>query len=272
MSADSRRCLLHPLLAAMVLTAPTAGAEEPTLVRIATNVERSYFPPAEALLRKAYATLGLQVEFVPWPLPRTQQELRAGRIDGVAMRADGWFDQAPFARKVDVPLLTLGVYAFGRPPCPATLAVEDLGRHRISVQRGMVAAEALIPQAARVPANSPADAFLYLSNGIADYALTLTTPWMADLPVDTRQGTLCRVATPLSRTTLFHGVHESRAAWVAPLTQALKALRDRGDMQQAWADYERHVGAQNNRLLAQPGRSLTLTTEAPGSAPAQPPQ
>ena len=261
------------MLAALALAAGgTARADEPAVVRIATNIERSYFPPAEALLRKAYATLGLQVEFVPWPLPRTQVELRAGHIDAVAMRAETYFEQTPFVHRVDVPLLNLFVYAYGRPPCPATLPVEDLGRHRVSVQRGMVAAEALIPEPARPPANTPSDAFLNLSTGAADYALTLTTPWMAEVPVDTRQGTLCRVATPLARTELFHGVHESHAAWVAPLEQALRALRDRGEIQQAWADYERQIGAQNNRLQARPGRSLTLTTAAPVSAPARPPQ
>ena len=248
-----------------------ARADEPAVVRIATNIERSYFPPAEALLRKAYATLGLQVEFVAWPLPRTQVELRAGHIDAVAMRADGYFEQTAFVRKVDVPLLHLNVYAYARPPCPATLTVEELARSRVSLQRGMVAAEALVPEAARLPANTPSDAFLNLSAGAADYALTLTTPWMSEVPVDTRQGTLCRVATPLSRTAMFHGVHESHAAWVAPLEQALRTLRDRGDMQQAWADYERQIGAPANRLQAQPGRSLTLTTGAtPAAAPAPP--
>ena len=56
-------------------------------VRIATNVERSYFPPAEALLKRAYASLNLEVEFLPLPLPRAQIELRAswspsGAVDG----------------------------------------------------------------------------------------------------------------------------------------------------------------------------------------------
>jgi ABC-type amino acid transport substrate-binding protein len=269
---SGRRVLL---LAAAALALGVAQAQEPTVVKIATNVERSYFPPAEALLRKAYAALGLQVEFMAWPLPRTQVELRSGRIDAVAMRVDAYFEQTPFVRKVDVPLLNLHVYAYGRPPCPNALPAEELARHRISHQRGMVAVEALIPEASRLPANTPSDAFLNLSSGAADFALVLTTPWMAEMPVDTRQGTLCRVPTPLSRTTLFHGVHESHAAWVAPLEQALRAMRDRGEIQQAWADYERQTALQNNRLQAQPGRSLMVTPTtpvAPGSAPAQPPR
>lgn len=224
------------------------------------------------MLRKAYATLGLQVEFVPWPLPRTQRELRAGRIDAVAMRTESYFDQTPFARRVDVPMLHLAVYAYGRPPCPATLSVGELARLRVSLQRGVVAAEVLVPEAARVPANTASDAFLNLSTGAADYALMLTTAWMAEVPVDTRHGTLCRVPTPLSRTALFHGVHESRAAWVAPLAQALRTLRERGEIQQAWTDYEQEIGARNHRLKAEPGRSLTLTTATPASAPARPPQ
>lgn len=257
------------VLAAIALTAGAVQAQEPAAVRIATNVERSYFPPAEALLRKAYASLGLQVEFVPWPLPRTQVELRAGRVDAVAMRVEAYYEQSPFMRKVDVPLLNLHVYAFARALCPAALAPEELARRRISYQRGMVAAEVLIPEAARVPANTPSDAFLNLTSGQADYALMLTTPWMAEMPVDTRQGSVCRVPTPLSRTTLFHGVHESHAAWVAPLEQALRAMRERGEIQQAWAAYEREIDAQNSRFQAQPGRSLTLTPAAPASAPAR---
>lgn len=260
-------------LVPLALSASPAGAQDTPPVRIATNVERSYFPPVEALLRKAYASLGLQVDYVAWPLPRTQVELRAGRVDAVAMRVEAYFEQTPFMRRVDVPLLTLHVYAFARPPCPAALTAEELGQHRVSFQRGMVAAEALVPEAARVPANTPSDAFLYLAGGQADYALVLTTPWMAEMPVDTRQGALCRIATPLARSPLFHGVHESHAAWVAPLEQALRAMRDRGEIQQAWAAYERDIAAQNSRLQAQPGRSLTLTpAAAPGSAPARPPQ
>ena len=257
------------VLAAVALTTGAVQAQEPAPVRIATNVERSYFPPAETLLRKAYASIGLQVEFVPWPLPRTQVELRAGRVDAVAMRVEAYFEQTPFMRKVDVPLLNLHVYAYARPPCPAAVAPEELGRRRASYQRGMVAAEALIPDGSRVPANTPSDAFVNLAAGQADYALVLTTPWMAEMPVDTRQGTICRVATPLSRSTLFHGVHESHAAWVAPLEQALRALRDRGEIQQAWAAYEREIDAQNSRFQAQPGRSLTLTPAAAPSTPAR---
>jgi len=144
---------------------------------------------------------------------------------------------------------------------------------RITHQRGMAAVEALIPEASRLAANTPSDAFLNISTGAADYALMLTTPWMAEMPVDTRHGPLCRVPTPLSHTTLFHGVHEAHVAWVAPLEQALRGMRDRGEIQQAWADYERQTGVQANRLQAQPGRSLAvtpITPVAPASAPARP--
>ena len=197
-----RQALVHlpacAVLALALLAAPPARAQEPAVVRLGTNVERSYFPPAEALLRKAYASLGLQVEFLPWPLLRTQAELRNGRLDGVAMRSDVYFEQTPFLRRVDVPLLQLQVFAYARPPCPQALTPEELGKSRVSYQRGMVAAEALVPEAARVPANTPSDAFLNLGAGAADYALVLTTAWMAEVPVDTRQGAICRIPTPLT--------------------------------------------------------------------------
>jgi len=262
--------MLLPLLWGLAL--PPAQAQDAPQVRLATNVERSYFPPAEALLRKAYASLGLQVEFVQWPLNRAQLELNAGRLDGVAMRTDLFFSQATSLRKVNVPLLTLQVYAFGRPPCATTLSQEALARRRIAYQRGMVATEMLIPEAMRLPANTPSDAFLAVAMGAADYALMLSTPWMSELPVLTRQGSLCRVAMPLSQTVLYHGVHESHAARVAPLEQALRTMRQRGEMQQAWVAYEREIASQNAGLQAQPGRSLTLTPAAPGSAPAPPPR
>lgn len=261
---------LLPLL--WLLALPPALAQDAPPLRLATNVERSYFPPAEALLRKAYASLGLQVEFVQWPLNRALVELNAGRLDGVAMRTDIFFAQTPSLRKVDVPLLTLQVYAFGRPPCPASVSLEELARRRIAHQRGMVAVEALVPEAVRLPANAPSDAFLMVGIGAADYALMLSTPWMSEMPVLTRQGSLCRVAAPLSQTVLYHGVHESQAVRVAPLEQALRAMRERGEIQQAWIAYEREIATQNAGLQAQPGRTLTLTPATPGSAPAQPPR
>lgn len=252
----------------LVALPPTVAAQPP--VRIATNVERNYFATAEPLLRKAYASLGLEVEFLPWPLPRTEVELRAGRVDAVAMRADAYFEQQPVLRKVDVPLLNLQVYAFARPPCPRSISREELTRRRVSVQRGMVSAEALVPESQRVPANTISDAMLNLSSGAADYAITLSSATLTELPVITRQGTVCAVSTPLAKVALYHGVHESHAAWVPALEQALRGMRERGELQQAWAEYERQA-TQDAILQAQPGRSLVLTpASAPASGPAQP--
>lgn len=267
---------------ALLMLAGLAGAQPPApapgAARIATNVERSYFPPAEALLRRAYATLNVDVEYLPLPLPRAHVELRAGRIDAVAMRSETYFDQVPLLRKVDVPLLQLHLFAYARPPCPRTITAEELGRHRVSMQRGMAAAEAMVPESARLPTNTPADAFLSLATGASDYALTLSTPWMVEVPVETRQGAICVIPTPLARTTLYHGVHEAHAAWVPALEQALRGMRDRGEIQQAWTDYEREIATPNARLQAQPGRSLVLNPPAvpapaaPASAPARPRQ
>lgn len=261
-------CGLAALPAGALAQPTTAGP-----VQIATNIERSYFPPAEALLKRAYATLGLEVTYLQLPLPRAQLEMRTGRVDAVAMRTETYFEQSPFVRKVDVPLLQLHLYAYGRPPCPRAISVEELSRRRVSMQRGMAAAEALLPESARLLANTPADAFLNLATGTADYALTLSTPWMVEVPVQTRQGAICVVPTPLARTALYHGVHESHAAWVPALEQALRAMRERGEIQQAWADYEREIATPNARLQAQPGRSLVLSPSgpaAPASAPARP--
>src|SRR3954466_3558636 len=91
-----RRLRVLAFVALCAVAASPARAQEPAVVRIATNVERSYFPPAEALLRKASAALRPQVEVLPWPLPRAQVELRAGRVDAVAMRVEAYFEQTPF--------------------------------------------------------------------------------------------------------------------------------------------------------------------------------
>jgi ABC-type amino acid transport substrate-binding protein len=263
------------LLAVAALWQGPAAAQAAPSVRIATNVERSYFPPAEALLRKAYASLNLDVEYLPLPLPRAQVELRSGRIDAVAMRSETYFEQMPILRRVEVPLLQLQLFAYGKPPCPRSITLDELSRLRVSLQRGMAAAEAVVPESARVPANTPADAFLSVSTGAADYAVMLTTPWMVEVPVETRHGALCVVPTPILRTTLYHGVHESHAAWVPALEQALRGMRDRGEIQQAWTDYEREIATPNMRLQAQPGRSLVLSPSpaaTPASAPARPRQ
>ncbi|RTL42305.1 MAG: hypothetical protein EKK53_11855 [Burkholderiales bacterium] len=263
------------LLGAAALWAGLASGQATAPVRIATNVERSYFPPAEVLLRKAYASLNLEVEYLPLPLPRAQLELRGGRIDAVAMRTETFFEQTPALRRIDVPLLQLHLFAYGKPPCPRSITLEELSRLRVSLQRGMAAAESVVPEAARVPTNTPADAFLSVSTGAADYAVMLSTPWMVEMPVETRQGALCVVPTPLLRTTLYHGVHESHAAWVPALEQALRGMRDRGEIQQAWTDYEREIATPNARLQAQPGRSLVLNpapAATPASAPARPRQ
>ncbi|MCH8855223.1 MAG: transporter substrate-binding domain-containing protein [Proteobacteria bacterium] len=263
------RPVLWPALLLATLALPASGQ---TPVRMATAVERNYFAAAEPLLRKAYGALGLEVEFLPWPLPSTDVELRAGRLDAVAMRADAFFEQRPYLRKVDVPLLQLQVYAFARPPCPRSISREELARGRVSLQRGMVAAEALVPEGQRVPANTISDAMLNLAGGAADYAVTLSSAALTEVPVITRHGAVCVVPTPLAKATLYHGVHEAHTAWIPALEQALRGMRERGEIQQAWADHERQA-TQDAVLQAQPGRSLLLTPAAtPGSAPARPQQ
>lgn len=275
-------CRMTPLLTARLLAlaaslSVTAGTpaqvreSPPSVVRLTTSVDRSFVAPTEALLREAYESLGLQIEYLAWPLARSQIELSAGRVDGVAMRPGAYFEQSPLLHRIDVPLMTLDLYAFGLPPCPASLSPAELARHRVSYRRGMVVAESLLPASARVPANTLSDALLYLPLGQADYALALTPTWMAGLPVDAGGTQLCRVGTPLASTRLYHGVLASRAAWAGPLKDVLQQMLDRGEFQRDRTEYRQMLHEAQMRLQARPGRSLLLIpAAAPGSGPARP--
>lgn len=258
------RTLLALAAALPLLTGlPALGDETPpSVVRLTTSIDRGYAAPAEALLREAYESLGLQIEYLPWPLARSDLELSAGRVDGVAMRPGAYFDRSPRLYKVDVPLMKLDLYAFGMPPCPADLTPQALAHHRVSYRRGMVVAESLLPESARVPSNTLSDAFLDLSLGHADYALALTPTLLADLPVEARGPRLCRVATPMASAQLYHGVLASRTAWVAALKDVLQQMRSRGEFERAWSGYRRQLREGQMHFQARPGRSLELVPAA----------
>jgi ABC-type amino acid transport substrate-binding protein len=240
-------------------------------MRVGVSVARVYAEPLEALLRKAYGAVGLQVEFVAQPLPRTLVELRGGQVDAASIRAETFFEQNPDIRRVDVPLMTMAVYAIGRAPCPAAISPAELAALRVSYQRGSTLIESLLPAQARVPANTPGDAMLNVANGVADIALLNGTPALADVLLERPLPQVCRVAKPVTSSPLFHALAERHAQWVEPLERALAQMRDRGEIQAAWREFERGVIASRSKLLVQPGRSLTLSPAAPASSAAAKP-
>jgi hypothetical protein len=258
--------------------APTP-ADAADVIRIGASVDRLYAEPLEALLRKAYAGIGRKVSFVELPLLRAPLEMRAGKLDATTIRAQAFYDQNPDILKIDVPIMTLSIYALARSPCPAEFNPALLGPARVAYQRGSAIVESVLPPAARQPANTPSDAILALARGAADFALLNGTPALADVLLKEPMPQICRIARPVTENLLFHGVHQRHAALVAPLESQLAAMRERGEIQAAWTAFERAVQASRAKLVVQPGRSLSLEPAgspagagASAASPAAPPR
>ncbi|PZP27444.1 MAG: hypothetical protein DI603_21870 [Roseateles depolymerans] len=276
-AAASSPTTAAPRMAAQASPPPqAAGASAP--VRIATNVDRFYAEPMETLLRRAYASLGLSVEFVSLPLLRSLAEMRSGRMDAASLRSDGFFELNPDMHKVAVPLMTIEVYAFARPPCPDVLEPSSLRGHRVSYQRGSAVLEQIAPPEARLAVNTPADALLNVVNGVSDYALLHGTPALAGLLHQQPLQRVCGIARPLASVPLYHALGPRVAGRQAALEKTLAGMQERGEIDAAWQAFERTVASARPRVQLQPGRSMLVrpatapSTAAPGSAPARPPQ
>jgi polar amino acid transport system substrate-binding protein len=124
--------------------------------------------------------------------------------------------------------------------CPRQISVDELAQRRVSYPRGIRAIELMLPAERLIGVTRYADSIRQLELGIADAMLGV------ELEVDltlTRQGnrSICKIAEPLVRLELYHGLHRRHAAIVPRLEQALGALQRSGEMARIWAAEEKKL-------------------------------
>ncbi|CAM3764652.1 hypothetical protein [Roseateles saccharophilus] len=161
--------LLLPLLPAL------CGAAEPAALRvvIATTSPTDYEAGQRAVAIMMHQA-GLSYTLTQEPPERAVASLKAGLYDVDIARVDGFDKDVPGALRVDPPLGTVVVRAYGRRPLPAPVPVSlaGLARYRIAHVHGQRAVEYQLPKGGTgYPVATPSACLGMAAAGRVDYCV-----------------------------------------------------------------------------------------------------
>ena len=143
--------------AAALLSLASACRAAPVQFAIGVPEPNMLASMAQAVLRVAYARLGVDFVAQELPLRRALSMASSGELDGDLMRAAPVFQDNPSLLRVRVPV-AVGVYAaYRRGDCPARSSIDELAQSRVAYFRGVRAIEMALPAQALVATNNSWD-------------------------------------------------------------------------------------------------------------------
>ncbi len=185
---------------------------------------------AEAVLKAAYARLGVGFNVHVLPLRRGIQMVDAGELDGDLVHSAVSLDEWQRLVVVKVPLgrASFMAYQSGQ-SCPSHVSVDELIEGRVAYMRGTRGLEFLFPEAARVASNNNWDALRAMRQGLTRYAVTGQMD--SDLQL-ARHGVhdVCKVREPVLSVDLFHSLNQRHAELAQRLERVLEEMRKRGEI------------------------------------------
>ncbi|WP_077033879.1 ABC transporter substrate-binding protein [Pelomonas sp. KK5] len=234
------RRLLLLLISALLAVATDADAQ----LRI-TGSDTMSSRVAMAVLDKAYARLGIRVEFTLVPLRRSLLMANKGESDGDLMRTEQALQEFDQLLPIKVPVQRIVFFAYQRGrDCPAHL--DPAGLH-FSYLRGVRVIEMTLPASSLVAASDSREALRSLQKGHVDAML------VDPLEAETLLGPggmagICKVAEPLIERDLFHSLNRRHAQLAVRVEKALAEMAARGEIARIWAE-------QNKLLAASPAKA-----------------
>ena len=210
--------------------ARAAEPSQPPTLEFAALDNAPQTAAAEAVLKVAYARLGLAFTVRVLPLRRGIQMVDAGELDGDLVHSAVSLDEWSHLAVVKVPLARANFMAYqaGR-SCPSHVSVAELVDGRIAYMRGTRGLELLVPEASRVASINNWDALRAMREGLTRYAVTGQMD--SDLQL-ARHGVhdVCKVREPVMSVDLFHSLNSRHAELAQRLERVLADMHKHGEI------------------------------------------
>jgi ABC-type amino acid transport substrate-binding protein len=218
------------ILLALLGAAPACAAEPPPWRVVVAGPDRPEgltlaLPALELVLRRAGLTYAIGRE----PIERAQVSFKAGLYDIDGARAADFDRLVPGAIRVDPPLLTIPVKAFGIEPLPGAGGWAALERYRVARVRGQRAVESRLPQADEVVSSVEACARM-ASAGRVDYCVLAV---IGELSVTDLRAPLQATLVAVAPLHLWVRPGPGREALARRLADSLRAVSASGELAQA---------------------------------------
>jgi len=226
---------LYPLAFVCAVLLAVSARAAPQAIEIAILDNAAMGPVALAVLREAYGRLGVDIRTRTLPLRRGIQMADQGEVDGDLMHSLPALKEWPHLTVVKVPVVRAVFVAYKQgTACPDVVPARELAATRIAYMRGTVAVEEALPKEALLATTNNLDAFKHLQHGIVQYAVVGRLEGdslLASHPM----GNICKVATPVVTSDLFHSLNSRHAELAARVERVLQEMSDSGEIKRIWS-------------------------------------
>ncbi|MES2125652.1 MAG: transporter substrate-binding domain-containing protein [Pseudomonadota bacterium] len=211
-----------------------AGAALAQTVRIGSwdRTDDPLTTGSEAVLVRAYAELGLKVEFVDLPIRRAMGMLQNGELDGNLHRIAAIAEDSPTLLRLSTPINAMVVRVYAPRAAAAVLRWNGLAAKRVAYRRGVLMIErSLGKDVRRIEARNDAEAFRMVAAGVADVMVAVEPPG-AETNGDAQRAGLVRQEAMLEEVPLYHYLHVQQRDRAAALDAILQRMEASGEMGQ----------------------------------------
>lgn len=192
---------------------------------------------AARLLADIYRRAGLELQIEVQPAPRAGLTALSGQADGELVRIASYGQNYPQLIRIDPPFYRVGVRAYSLPSRSASVRTrDDLKHYTLGSIRGMAYVQELTETHPAVTQTQNAQQlFRMLLAGRLDLALCTTQAARASL---LSLGAPEVDASPELAAFELHHLHERRRDLAPRIADAVRRMRDSGELAQLTANYE----------------------------------
>lgn len=184
---------------------------------------------AIAVLDAAYKKLGVQVEYVPYPLRRAALMMSKGELDGEVMRIRDYELTAKSLIRIKVPVNFLNIMIFSAPPCPQIRAWDDLKTLKTGYQRGVLLFERKLIKSQSKDYTTYDDIF----NGILRKEVNVGVGFSIEGDLAFKKeppNMLCKASTEIPAEPLYHYLDGRHRGIAKRLENVLQEMEKRGQI------------------------------------------
>lgn len=196
-------------------------------VKLATSkLVSSTFPEIQSIVVEAFEGAGHAVELTELPGERAMVMLRANQIDAEVMRLVSYNEQVPNAVPVEVPLITLQLFAIVHEDS-ASLSHEDLRGRKMAAEPGVKVADLVAQRfdAQILYQNRMEDSAKMVQSGRVDFSI-MTRPMIRSLRDSGFE--LKAIEEPVLEIPYYIWLSEEKAHLKPGLTEQLHRMREAG--------------------------------------------
>ncbi|XHS77794.1 hypothetical protein ACFJGW_19070 [Burkholderiaceae bacterium UC74_6] len=229
--------------ALLLVSACASRGDEP--LRLASG--RSYIVAnGIALLREAYARLGLKLQEVDVPAERALRMSNDGSLDGEALRVEGLEQIYPNLIRVPVAVLATSVEAIAVDPSIRVSKWEDLRSLSLCIPHGIKAIELRTAGMRTYAVNSSQQIIKMLQIKRCQVGVIASPTWVDYESLD---WTGIRFAGRLEAVPLYHYLHKRHAKLVPRIANALEQMRKQGAIARMQRATDDEAAAARARVL-----------------------